>query len=121
MSVSLVFFHCGFGYDYAIVKISYFVQSHVTFQLNWLLVMKICSIWPRYASIEEDEVFRKNRWSEMTKDEKRFRIIIHDMSNFTLPEPSDGDLNKTLWSKDHGGPCGKGGDFHTVVWMGGYS
>ena len=47
----------------------------------------------------------------MTKDEKRFRIIMHDMSDFALPEPSDGDLNKALWSKYYGGPCGKGGIF----------
>ena len=44
----------------------------------------------------------------MIRDGKRFRFIMHDMSNFSLPQPSDEELNKALWNTCYERPCGKG-------------
>ena len=43
--------------------------------------------WPPYASLEEDEYLRDNKWNELVGVQK-YRIIIHDNTNLgILPKP----------------------------------
>ncbi len=67
--------------------------------------------WPKFASLEEDEDLRKDHWNEMIDGDKRVRLIMHDMSNIPLPQPSEPEFNRATYSKYYGGNCAKGGIF----------
>ena len=69
--------------------------------------------WPIYASLEEDEKLRKSQWNDMVKrnGSKRLRLIMHDMSDLSLDNPTDAELNRALYNDYYNGCCGKGGIF----------
>ena len=75
--------------------------------------------WPKFASLEEDEDLRKNHWDEMISGKSRVRIIMHDMSDVPLVQPSDAEFNRATYSKYYGGNCAKGGIFTQLCgWQG---
>ena len=67
--------------------------------------------WPLFASIVEDEMIRKSHWKSMLKEGQRVRMIMHDMTNVPLTQPSDAELNRSLWNQYYNQCCGKGGIF----------
>lgn len=68
--------------------------------------------WPTYASLVEDETLRKDHWAkELLKPGQRVRMIMHDMTNIPLTQPSEPELNRALWNSYYNQPCAKGGIF----------
>lgn len=47
----------------------------------------------------------------MLKEGQRVRMIMHDMTNVPLTQPSDAELNRSLWNQYYNQCCGKGGIF----------
>mmetsp|Transcript_20164 Transcript_20164/g.23365 ORF Transcript_20164/g.23365 Transcript_20164/m.23365 type:complete len:80 (-) Transcript_20164:316-555(-) len=72
--------------------------------------------WPRYASLAEDEKFRKEHWNDLLNDcNGRARIIMHGMSNLLpIDQLSDTELNCVTYSGYYGGNCAKGGVFTQI-------
>ena len=75
------------------------------------LVIKTRSRWPIYASLLEDETLRKQHWNEMIPENKRLRMIMHDMTNVPLTQPSEAEVNRSLWNTYYHHCCAKGGVF----------
>ena len=74
------------------------------------MIIKVRDLWPKYATIDEDEALRKDSWNKVIKD-TRARLIMHDMSNVPMDSPSATELNRATFSEYYGGNCGKGGIF----------
>jgi hypothetical protein len=64
-----------------------------------------------FASLDEDKALRKPHWNEMFQKHENSRVIMHDMTNVPLMQPSDGEGNRALWNAYYNGCCGKGGIF----------
>jgi len=74
------------------------------------LIIRMRNIWPRYASLEEDRVFRNpDTWAEILSED--VRLVMHDMPNLPIDQPSDAEFNRATHNSYYGGPCGKGGIF----------
>jgi len=65
--------------------------------------------WPMYASHAEDVEFRDPKWNRHFPPESGLRTVLHDNSNIGLPNPSDADLNRSLFSDYYDGTVAKGG------------
>ena len=66
--------------------------------------------WPRYVTLEEDEVLRKPGWELKFGDNGRgkIRIVFWDMTNVPAYAFSDPDLNRITYSKYYNQNCFKG-------------
>ena len=64
-----------------------------------------------FASHHEDKTLRKDYWENMFEGGNDCRVIMHDMTDVPLSQPSEGELNRSLWNSYCNGCCGKGGIF----------
>ena len=75
------------------------------------MVLQRMRIWPRFATIEGYAKLRQKHWNQMIEGDLLFRLIMHDMTNVPLDQPSDSETNRVTYSKYYNGNCGKGSIF----------
>ena len=75
------------------------------------------SIWPRYASYEEDKALRKDKWNAKYD---LIRIVFWDNTNVdTLYKPSTALNQQITYSCYHAGNCANGGVYIQLCgWLG---
>lgn len=75
------------------------------------LGMEVHHWWPICASWQEDIDLWANCWEKIFPARKKFRPVMHDVSNSRPMKPSDPALQSALWNDCHHGCVAKGGMF----------
>lgn len=82
------------------------------------LMMKARSLWPTYATLEEDEKIRNERWNKYYKNK---RAVMWDNTNIKLYKPSNSEAQRNTFSSYYSDNVGKGSVFIQLCgWMGTY-
>uniref|UniRef100_A0A7S1UPM4 DDE Tnp4 domain-containing protein n=1 Tax=Grammatophora oceanica TaxID=210454 RepID=A0A7S1UPM4_9STRA len=80
------------------------------------IILKARSMWPFYATYEEDEKLRHSSWNVRYWGE---RIVFWDDTDIGMLKPSDAGLNRRTYSSYYGGNVAKGGVFIQLCgWLG---
>jgi hypothetical protein len=72
---------------------------------------------PMYATHAEDVALREERWNAHFDPVNGVRIIMHDNTGVPLPEPSDADFQRALYSELLSQNCWQGRDCIAALWM----
>ena len=72
--------------------------------------------WPKYASLDEDLMLRKEKWEGRYNNQ---RVIQWDNTNVAMTKPGDAAMQRTTYSQYYKENCAKGGVFLQFCgWMG---
>jgi DDE superfamily endonuclease len=72
--------------------------------------------WPMFATFEEDEMLRDDKWNATYNGK---RIVMWDNTDIPLPTPSSSNLQRNTFSDYYNGNVGKGSVFVQLCgWMG---
>ena len=80
------------------------------------LVLASRQEWPRYATYNEDKIYRtKGKWDAYENK----RVVMYDNTNINIRKPSDAENQRNTYSLYYGTNVGKGGVFvQPCGWMG---
>ena len=82
------------------------------------LIMKARKLWPTYATIQEDEKLRNDRWNKYYSNQ---RVVMWDNTNIKLHKPSNAEAQRNTFSSYYNDNVGKGAVFIQLCgWMGTY-
>ena len=70
------------------------------------IVLKARARWPMFVTVEEDIKLRRDKYSVRYKNKQ---VVFWDMTNVSLPKPTDADMQRLTWSQYYFGNEGKGG------------
>ena len=69
------------------------------------MILDARKLWPRYASLEEDEVLRNDKWNEQYIGR---RIVFWDGTDIRMSKSSNHDLQRLTYSRYYDGNVAKG-------------
>jgi hypothetical protein len=80
------------------------------------LIKRVRRQWPTYASLDEDETYRKDfKWEAYLGR----RVVMYDNTNIRMMQPSDAETQRVTYSLYYSGNVGKGAVFiQPCGWMG---
>jgi hypothetical protein len=87
------------------------------FDAKQQMMLDIREDWPKYSNFDEDiNIQRKEKWLDLFDNS---RIIMWDMTDIGIHQPSSGESSRLTFSSYYGGTCGKGGIFlQSSSWIG---
>jgi hypothetical protein len=81
------------------------------------MALDIREDWPKYTNFDEDIALqRKGKWSDFFDNS---RIVMWDMTDVSIHQPSSAESSRLTYSPYYGGTCAKGGIFiQSSSWIG---